>query len=95
MFHRPLNNTSNLKITAVYCKVYIGRLHHATSLKGPKYEKFLAGIFTQIRPVKIAELETQPYILFFIGEIVLATSKKVVLDCSVYTSIGLENFHSV
>jgi hypothetical protein len=29
-------------------------------LKGPKHEKFVVGIFTQIRPVCIGELETRP-----------------------------------
>jgi hypothetical protein len=28
--------------------------------KGPKHEKFVAKIFTQIRPVWIGELETKP-----------------------------------
>jgi hypothetical protein len=39
------------------------------NLKGPKHEKFVAGIFIQIRPVWIGELETRP------------KTKKVVLDC--------------
>jgi hypothetical protein len=30
------------------------------TLKGPKHEKFVAGIFTQIRPVQIGELENRP-----------------------------------
>ncbi len=40
------------------------------ALKGPKHEKFVAGIFTQIRPVwiGIGELETR-YIFILIGEI--------------------------
>jgi hypothetical protein len=30
------------------------------TLKGPKHENFVAGIFTQIRPVQIGELENRP-----------------------------------
>jgi hypothetical protein len=51
-----------------------------TLLKGPEHEQFVAGIFTQIRPKWISELETRPktsknvwlwpYIFIFIGEIV-------------------------
>jgi hypothetical protein len=30
------------------------------NFKGPKHEKFVAGIFAQIRPVWTGELETRP-----------------------------------
>ncbi len=53
-------------------------------LKGPKHKKFVTGIFTQIRPVWISELETRPKtskyewlgpsIFAFIGEFCLAMS---------------------
>jgi hypothetical protein len=32
--------------------------------KKPKHEKFVAGIFTQIRPVWTTELETEPHSIF-------------------------------
>jgi hypothetical protein len=31
-----------------------------TSLKGPKREMFVAGIFTEIRPVWVGDLESRP-----------------------------------
>jgi hypothetical protein len=52
---------------------------HHLPLEGPKLEIFVAGIFTQIRPVWMGDLETRaknsknlwlgPYFYLFIGEI--------------------------
>ncbi len=48
--------------TRGYCSEIV-----AMKLKGPKHEKFVAGIFTQIIPVWISELETRPKISKKIG----------------------------
>ncbi len=49
-------------------------------IKGPKHEKFVAGIFRQIRLVWIGEWETSKTFNFFIGEIfftISATALKI------------------
>jgi hypothetical protein len=43
------------------CKKIRSRLGHAWApLKGPKREIFVAGIFTEIKPVWVGDLETRP-----------------------------------
>ncbi len=43
-------------------QVELGNAQHLLSpfLKGPKREIFVAGIFAQIRPIRIGDLETRP-----------------------------------
>ncbi len=35
-------------------------IRYTITLKGPKREIFVAGIFTEIRPVRVGDLETRP-----------------------------------
>ncbi len=57
----PLQNNSLTKKIFTFARLWFSnRLEQLPNLKGFMHEKFLAGIFTQIRPVWIGELETRP-----------------------------------
>jgi hypothetical protein len=56
MYHRPLTNTSSLKIAAAYCTV---------PLKVPKREIFVSEYFTISDPIGVGEMGTGTKNQFF------------------------------
>ncbi len=73
-------------------------LAHICSLKGPKHEKFVAGIFTQTRPVWIGKLETRSkindggLIFLFLSAIFLAMSATAPKKVSLFSYIEKKLF---